>query len=143
MPTSMRNRLRLPSRIALLFGFGALSIAGAKANTPGTVQPGNDGALAPQQSVKAVADLSIWRDNGRIYVSEAGRPAEELRLVETAEAVMLGQLLDSANATAANPYKMRDRIILVGGGGCGFAWGANHQQSSGNSSSTANTNPKK
>jgi hypothetical protein len=143
MRASMRNRLRLPGRVALLLGLGALSVAGAKANTPGTTQPGNDGAVSPQQSAKAVAELLIWRDDGRIYVSEAGKPAEELQLGETAEAALLGQLLDSQDATAANPYKMHDRIILVGGGGCGFAWDANRQSSSGNNRSTANTNPKK
>jgi hypothetical protein len=122
MLTSMRNRLRLPSRVALLFGLSALSVAGAKASTPDTVRPDNDRALAPQQSAKAVADLLIWRDDGRIYTSEAGKPAEELQLGDTAEAALLGQLLDSQNATPANPYRMRDRIILVGGGGCGFDW---------------------
>lgn len=140
MPTSMRNRLRLPGRMALLFGLGALSVAGAKANTPGAVQSGNDGAVAPQQSAKAVAELSIWRDDGRVYVSESGKPAEELPLGDTAEAALLGQLLDSQNATAANPYRMRDRIILVGGGGCGFAWDANRQSGNGNNAtSTAST----
>lgn len=143
MPTSMRNRLRLPGRMALLFGLGALSVTGAKANTPATMQPGNDGAVAPQQSAKAVAELLIWRDDGRVYVSESGRPAEELRLGDTAEAALLGQLLDSQNATAANPYKMRDRIILVGGGGCGFAWDANRQSDNGNNSPPAGSTPRK
>jgi len=141
MPISMHNRLRLPSRIALLFGLGAVSVAGAKANTP-EVPPGHDGAVWPQQSAKAVVDLLIWRDDGRIYVSEAGKPAEELRLGATAEAALLGQLLESRNATAANPYRMRDRIILVGGGGCGFAWDSHHPPSSSNTSPPS-SNPQK
>jgi hypothetical protein len=33
MPSSMRDWLRLPSRVAVLLGLGALSIAGAKAAT--------------------------------------------------------------------------------------------------------------
>jgi hypothetical protein len=143
MPISVRNRLRLPSRIAVLLGLGALSVAGAKADTAGAMHPGNEGALSPQQSAKSLAELLIWRDDGRIYVSEAGKPAEELRLGDSAEAALLEQLLDSRGATAANPHTMRDRIILVGGGGCGFSWDSSQQPPNGNQATTANSSHRK
>lgn len=142
MPSSMRVLSCLPSRIALLLGLGALSVAGAKADTASPLPLGDDGTVLPQHSARAVAELLIWHDEGRIYASEAGKPAEELRLGDTAEAVLLRQLLESQGATAANPYKMRDRIILVGGGGCGFAWDSGAQSHGAGKSTTAtNGNP--
>ena len=120
MPSSMRHWLRLPSRIALLLGLGALSVSGARAEAAGEARPDGDGARLPQQSVKPLADLLIWREDGRIYVSEAGKPAEELHLGNTAEAKLLEQLLEGT--TAATPRALNDRIILVGGGGAGFDW---------------------
>jgi hypothetical protein len=137
----MRNWMRLPSRIALMLGFGALSIAGVRADAAVTARPGDDTTVLPQQSAKTFSDLLIWRDAGRIYVSESGKPAEELRLGSTAEAALLGQLLEKQGATAANPYPMRDRIILVGGGGSGFAWDSNRQHDSGKPGA-GNGNPK-
>jgi hypothetical protein len=125
MPSSIRNLLHRPSRFALLFGLGALSVAGAKADTGGEIHPDRDGARVPQQSVKSLADLKIWKENGRIYISEAGKPAEELRLGNTAEAELLGRLLEGS--TVATPRVLRDRIILVGGGGDGFHLESAHQ----------------
>jgi hypothetical protein len=119
MPSSMRDWLRLPSRIAMLLGLGALSVTGAKAGVP---HPGLDGAPIPQQSAKAFGDLLIWTDKGRIFVSEGGKPAEELHLSGTAEAEALRQLLEREGATAATPHALRDRIILVGSGGSGLHW---------------------
>ena len=54
--SSLPKWLRLPSRIALLLGLGALSAAGAKADT-GEVDPGYAPARVPQQSVKTFGDL--------------------------------------------------------------------------------------
>jgi hypothetical protein len=122
MPSSMHDWLRLPSRIALLLGLGALSIAGAKAGTGGESDPGRDGARVPQHSAKAFGDLMIWSEGGRIYTSEAGKPAEELHLGDTAEADILRQLLGREAATAATPRVLRDRVILVGDGGAGLHW---------------------
>ncbi len=117
MSSSMRDWLRLPSRIALLLGLGALSAAGA----------GTEAAVAapvrvPPQSVKSLGDLLIWQDGGRIFISEAGKAAEELRLGDTAEADRLRQLLAREGATAAMPHALRDRVILVGAGGAGLHW---------------------
>jgi hypothetical protein len=118
MPSSMRDWLRLPSRVAVLLGLGALSIAGAKAATGEESLP----PRVPQQSVKAFGDLLIWSDAGRIYTAETGKPAEELRLGDTAEAELLRQLLEREGASAAAPRVLRDRVILVGAGGDGFHW---------------------
>jgi hypothetical protein len=122
MQSSMRHYLRLPSRIALLLGLGALSVVGARADTGNEPHPDRAAARIPQHSAKAFGELLIWNDGGRIYFSEGGNQAEELRLGETAEAELLRQLLRREGATAETPRVLRDRVILVGGGGDGFHW---------------------
>jgi hypothetical protein len=121
MPSFIRRWSHLPGRIAVLLGLSALSIAGARAGTV-DAHPGRDAAREPQQSAKSFGDLLIWLENGRIYVSEAGKPAEELQLGNSAEAASLRQLLVQQCATEATPHFLRDRIILVGSGGAGLHW---------------------
>jgi hypothetical protein len=128
MTSYMRNLLHLPSRIALLLGLSALSVAGAKADNGG--DPQLDRTRVPQQSAKPLADIAIWVENGRIYLSEAGKPVEELCLGNTAEAELLAQMLKEKGATAVTPHVLRDRIILVGGGGDGFHWTATRTEDS-------------
>src|SRR5260370_16111583 len=60
--------------------------------------------------------------DGRIFVSEAGREAQELRLGDTAEARRLKQLLEQDGAAAESQRVLPQRIILVGGGGEGIHW---------------------
>jgi hypothetical protein len=122
MPSSMRHWLRLPSRIAMLLGLGAFSVASAKAGAVDIPHLGHGGAPIPQQSAKSLGDLQIWREHGRILVSEAGGPAKELQLGDTPEANALRKLLEEKSATAATPQVLRDRIILVGSGGAGLHW---------------------
>jgi hypothetical protein len=122
MQSYIRNLLHLPSRIALLLGLSALSVAGAKADNGGDPHP--DRTRVPQQSARPLADIAIWVENGRIYLSEAGKPVEELRLGNAAEAGLLAQMLNEKGATAVTPHVLHDRIILVGGGGDGFHWTA-------------------
>jgi hypothetical protein len=122
MPVStyLRKRLRLPRRIALIFGIGAISAVGANAEglAPDTVKP----TPIPQQSAKAFGDLRVWSEDGRIYLSENGGPVQELALGDTAEALHLRQLLEDGGAVADDPQVLEHRIILVGGGGAGLHW---------------------
>jgi hypothetical protein len=119
--SSLPKWLRLPSRIALLLGLGALSAAGAKADT-GEVDPGRGPTRVPQQSVKTFGDLLVWSEGERIYVAEPGREPRELPLGDTPETRHLRQLLRRDGATKESPRALHDRIILVGGGGAGFQW---------------------
>src|SRR6266446_2254777 len=112
--------LRLPSRVALLLGLGALSAAGARADMQ---EIGSDPAPVPQQSAKSFGEVHVWNDDGRIFVAESGRETQELRLGDTAEARYLRELLERNGAVADSPYVLQDRMILVGGGGKGISGG--------------------
>jgi hypothetical protein len=114
------NWLRLPSRIALLLGIGALSATAAKAE-PSEMHNGS--APVPQQSAKSFGRALVWNEDGRIYVSEGGEPARELRLGDTPEARHLRELLERGGATAGSPHIVEHRMILVGGGGMGISGG--------------------
>ena len=120
MPRKFPKWLRLPSRIALLLGVGALSAAGAKADPP---EIGNEPAPVPQQSAKSFGALRVWNDAGRIYFAEAGEQAQELRLGDTAEARHLREMLEHNGAVADSPHVLQNRVILVGGGGKGISGG--------------------
>lgn len=123
---SLSRWLRLPSRIALLLGLGALSASAAQANTAETntaeANVGGRPLQVPQQSAKSFGELRIWNDGGRIYVSESDKEARELRLGDTAEARLLNQLLEHDGATADSPRLLPHRLILVGSGGSGLHW---------------------
>ena len=106
--------LRLPSRIALLLGLGALSATGARADVGHDIR---DGGTEP---ISSSDNLLVWSEGGRLYVSEDGSRAEELRLGDTAEARHLRQLLQQHGA-ASSGVRL-DRMILAGGGGKGISW---------------------
>jgi hypothetical protein len=115
MSRSVGRWLRLPSRIALILGMGALSTAGARADAPeigpgATVSPAGRG------------DLSIRSEGVNIYLSEGGGEFREVPLGDTSEARHLRQLLDRSDV-AAGPAGLRlSPTLLAGGGGSGFHW---------------------
>jgi len=121
LPFSLARWLHLPSRLALLLGLGALSAAGANPNAA-EAHIGKDAEGIPQQSAAELGDLRIWAEGGRIYLAEPGKPGEDLCLGDTLEARHLRQLLEQHGATAPSRHVSFGRILLVGGGGCGFDW---------------------
>lgn len=120
MQHAKRDWLRLPSRIAMLLGLGAVSVTGAKAALVDTVHPGADGA--PQQHTGRFGDVLMWIEGSSIYISEVGRSAEQLQLGDTAEAAALRELLQRSGATAARPSLVPGRVLLAGAGGSGIHW---------------------
>jgi len=140
---SLRRLLQiLPSRIALLVGFGALSATGAQAGVE-DVDLGGGASRVPQQSVKKFGELTVWLEDGRVFVSESGKPARELLLGDTAEARRLREMLQHDGAAADSPRALQDRIILVGGGGDGFHWApADGDKSSRTPANPAGAGPK-
>src|SRR5215469_12654517 len=61
---SLSRLLRLPGRIALILGLGALSTAGARADTP------------EQGKLTASGEWSVRCEGGRVFLSEGGRETE-------------------------------------------------------------------
>ena len=118
---SLDGWLRLPSRVALLLGLGALSAAGANPNAA-EAHAGKEADGIPQRSATEFGDLRVWTEGGRIYLAEPGKPGEDLCLGDTLEAQHLRQLLEQHGATEASRHVPFGRILLVGGGGCGFDW---------------------
>ena len=103
---SLHRWLRLPSRIALILGLGALSTAGAPADA--------------QANQRASDDALIRSDGGRIYLSEDGRETE-LRLSATPQRDRLLRLLDE-HGPAGVKLDRDPRLIMSSGGGAGFYW---------------------
>ena len=121
LPFFLDRWLRLPSRIALLLGLGALSAAGANPN-PAEAHTGKEADSTPRLGATEFGDLRIWTEDGRIYLAEPGKPGEDLCLGDTLEARHLRQLLEQHGASTASRHVPFGRILLVGGGGCGFDW---------------------
>jgi len=112
MPTSrsLVRWLRLPSRVALILGLGALPTTGLKADAP------------EQNNPTSFGNVLIRSEGGKIYLSEGGGKFQELQLRDSAEARLLRQLLEQ-NGTATAPAGLRlNPTILAGGGGAGFFW---------------------
>lgn len=109
-----RKRPRLPGRIGLLLGLGALSIAGARADT----------APPPAPHSATLGRLSIRSEGGRIYVSENGGDFQEVRLGDTPEARRLAELLARRDIGSDKAAAALRPMILAGAGGDGFHWTA-------------------
>jgi hypothetical protein len=108
---AMGKWLRLPGRIGLLVGLGALSAAGARADVSAT---------SPSNHSPGFGGLLIRAETGRLYVSEGGREFRELDLGDTAEARRLRELLSGTEGAAIS----LPALILAGAGGSGFDWTA-------------------
>ena len=108
IPRSLRRWLRLPGRVALVLGLGALSTAGARADAPDQAQR------------TAFGDILIRSEGGKIYLTEGGQEAE-LRLTATPQRDHLLRLLEERGPTGVK----LDRdpcLIMSSGGGSGFYW---------------------
>ena len=105
---NMPRWLRLPSRIALILGIGALSTTAARADAP------------EQGNLTSLGDLSVRSEGGRIFLSEGGRESE-LRLSATPERDRLLRLLEERGATGIK-LDHDPRLIMSSGGGSGFYW---------------------
>jgi len=130
---SFAKWLRLPSRIAVLLGMGALSATSAQ---PARAEPelGKGPMRVPQQSAKSFGEVLIWSEGERIYLCESGNEPRELRLGDTPQAQHLKELLAREGAVAEAPRVLQHRLILVGGGGSAIHWsGAQSSNASDNS----------
>ena len=107
MPRSLTRWLRLPSRVALILGIGALSTGVAQADAPDQTKLGSFGGL------------SIRSEAGRIYLSEGGRETE-LRIGATPRRDELLRLLE-AHGHSGVKLDGDPRLIMSGGGGMGFS----------------------
>ena len=102
---SMHRWLRLPSRVALILGLGALSTAGAGADA--------------RASQMASGDVLLRSDGGKIYLSEGGRETE-LRLGATPQRERLLRLLEEYGP-AGIKLDPDPRLMMSGGAGSGFS----------------------
>jgi len=109
IPRSLRHWLRLPGRLALILGVGALSTAGARADA-------SDLADRP-----AFGDLQIRSEAGKIYFSEGGREFQELRLSPTPQRNHLLRLLEE-HGPARVKLDRDPHLLMSSGGGSSFFW---------------------
>jgi hypothetical protein len=126
---SLCRWLRLPSRLALLLGLGALSAAGARADIARD-QPGAGIAPNPHDNPASIGPASIGpatggqllihTEGGRIFLAENGGEFQELRLRGVPEDDLLRQLIEANGAAGIRLGPM----ILAGSGGEGFHWPA-------------------
>jgi hypothetical protein len=108
IPRSLRRWLRLPGRVALILGLGALSTAGAQADAP------------DQGSLGLFGDISIRSEGGKIYFSE-GSQETELQLGATSQRDSLLRLLEE-HGPAGVKLDSDPRLLMSGGGGMGFSF---------------------
>jgi hypothetical protein len=110
----------------LLLGVGALSVAGARADTPET-QPGVDTLSAAQNEMSAAQnemsaaqnEMSVRAAGARIYLREGGRETE-LELGATPQRDHLLQLLQQQGPAGVR-LDGDPRLIMSSGGGAGFS----------------------
>src|SRR5262245_8398466 len=108
VPRSVRRWLRMPSRVALVLGLGALPTAVARADT------------AEEGGQTACGEVLIRIEGGRIYLTEGGREAE-LPLTATPQRDHLLRLL-AEHGPGEVKLDRDPRLIMSSGGGSGFYW---------------------
>jgi hypothetical protein len=107
IPRIANRWLRLPGRIALILGLGALSTAGDRADSA-------------QADGSALGNALVRTEGGKIYLSEGGRETE-LRLSATPQRDHLLRLLEE-RGPASVKLDSDPRLIMSSGGGSGFYW---------------------
>jgi len=107
MAHRLRQWLRLPGRAALILGLGAMSTAGARADTP------------DQAHGAPFGDLQIRSEGEKIFLSEGGQETE-LQLSATPQRDHLLRLLEE-HGPAGVRLDPDPRLIMSGGGGSGFS----------------------
>jgi hypothetical protein len=108
IPRSLRRWLHLPGRVALILGLGALSTAGARADT------------LDQAHRTSFDDILIRSEGGKIYLTEGGRESE-LQLTATPQRDHLLRLLEDRGPGGVK-LDRDPRLIMSSGGGSGFFW---------------------
>ncbi len=108
IPRSLRRWLRLPGRVALVLGLGALPTTVVRADTP------DEGGQT------SFGDVLIRSEGGRIYLTEGGREAE-LPLTATPQRDHLLRLLEQ-HGPGEVKLDRDPRLIMSSGGGSGFYW---------------------
>jgi hypothetical protein len=107
MPCSLRRWLRLPGRLALILGMGALTTTSVRADLP------------EQNELTPSSGALIRSEDGKIYLSENGRETE-LGLRATPQRDHLLRLLEQ-HGPAGIRLDPDPRLIMSGGGGSGFS----------------------
>ena len=115
---------------ALVLGTGALSIAASHADVPRTAVDRVTGSSAVHSGV---GDVVVEVREGRIFLIEPGRAAEELILQGGANPDLLKQLVESAG----NSGSVVTSPLVVADGGGGVQWG--RPKRTGASTSPTNT----
>jgi hypothetical protein len=125
-PSSAKNWWRLPGRLALLMGFGALSATSAEAcltRDAADLRGLATGSAAPQPGGSVTHSGSVLRiRGGAIEIAEGGGAFRDLRLGNTTEARHLKQLLQNNSAARGEGGTWLEPTILAGSGGSGFHW---------------------
>jgi hypothetical protein len=109
LPHSLKRWLRLPSRVALILGMGALSTTGARADAP------------EQGNLTSFDDLLVRSEAGKIYLSESGRETE-LRLSATPQRDYLLRLLEGHGPVSVKLNPGPRLLMSSGGGSAFFGW---------------------
>lgn len=125
--SSSAGKWWLPSRLALLMGFGALSAASAEVSATGAAvdtmpDRASHGAATQLGGTAAQGGLVVRIRNGTVEIAESGGRFREMRLGDTVEARRLKQLLEDDPAARSETGLRLGPTIFAGSGGESFHW---------------------